>query len=627
MAKVAGRGTQSQVRERMLHHDDPSLGLAVLFLHIFEEPVVTTESESQVPPVNSELIVVGPPQRSAWQRLARFLYNHNPFYLLSVASVLHGTAHWLRVEGTLAASPWLLMGLIGGYIVTLAFVGWLIVRFGKVWDDARSVLLTIPLLFVELSLAFDETLLQHVATGQLLLLTGFLGAVIVSEALLIGLRIRLPWQYRVPYYSTLALLFFYPMSLASLEVIGNPASYSWRIFLFPLFASVIALMLLPAVWRGARYVAENGTPWRWPLYPWSLFVILLVCVCFRAYALCLSFDPVLSLNPAAADRLENAFGAFYLIPLVLACGVLLLEGGVVGGNRITQYCAMLVPIIAVMMASPATVAPAPYFEFLQRFVHTIGSPMWLTVLASCVFYSWAWRRGIPGAEFGWLASMVLASAVGTQTMAIEHPQLVHVWPWCVIAAVELVVGLRRNSSWRSVWAIVGIILMADTQWFSREFARDPEFVRWGADGVVLLALLLWNGRQFRDPFAKFCERLGVGLLMTESLCGLGWTLTNFRDPTWTPTIALLFLTGLCVGFQRLTGQRDYQFASRWHLGLTLIAVYWQVDLLLRVSPYRIAILSFGLAVGWLLVAVFISMSKAGWLHRLKLLLPVASSAK
>lgn len=579
---------------------------------------MATDPDPPIAEVAADLNVVEPPaRRTAWQRLTKFLYNHNPFYLLSVASVLHGTAHWLRVGGTLTASPWLLMGLVGGYILTLAFVGWLIVRFGKVWDDARSVLLTIPLLFVELSLAFDETLLRDAMTGRLLLVTGFLGAVAISEALLIGLRIRLPWQYRVPYYATLALLFFYPMSLASLEVIRNPAVYSWRIFLFPTFAAGIAMMLLPAVRRGARHVAENGTPWKWPLYPWSLFVILLVCVGFRAYALSLSFDPVLSLNAAAADRLENAFGAFYLIPLVLACGVLMLEGGVVSRNRITQFGAMMIPLIALKMSTPAEIAPAPYFEFLRRLVDTVGSPLWLTVLTSALFYAWAWRRRFAGAEVCWLAAMMLASAVGPQTLTIHEPQFVQVWPWCVIAAVELVVGLRRGTSWRACLAAVGIVLTAHNQWFAYEFARDPPFVRWGADSVVLLASLLWIGRQFHDPLARLCARWAAALLMLESLCGLGWALRTFREPTWIPTVALFALTGFCVGYQRLTGLRDFQIASCWHLALSLFAAYWQSDLLLRDSPYRIAILSFGLAAGWLLLAFFISMSKAGWLHRLK----------
>jgi hypothetical protein len=164
---------------------------------------------------------------------------------------------------------------------------------------------------------------------------------------------------------------------------------------------------------------------------------------------------------------------------------------------------------------------------------------------------------------------------------------------------------------------LGILLTADLQWFAHEFVRDPYVVRWGADGLLCLACLMLIGRRFHDELAKFVERLGVALLMCYSLVGLGFALRTMPEPTWIPTLALLVLTGCCVGYARLTGRRDYRIASLWHLTLNLIAVFWQSDLLLRASPYRIAILSFGLAAGWLLVALFISMSKAGWLHRLK----------
>lgn len=134
--------------------------------------------------------------------------------------------------------------------------------------------------------------------------------------------------------------------------------------------------------------------------------------------------------------------------------------------------------------------------------------------------------------------------------------------------------------------------------------------------MLCLASLMLIGRRFSDPLARLCERLGIAGLMFYSLCGLGFAMQRMHEPSWIPTIALLVLTGFCVVYARLTGQRDFRIASLWHLALNVIAVVWQSDLLLRGSPYRMAILSFGLAVGWLLVALFISMSKAGWLHRL-----------
>jgi len=80
-------------------------------------------------------------------RIASLLYTQNPFYLLSVAFVLNGTRLWYR-EGTGPFDPWPLMGVIFGYIVLAATTGFVVVRFGKVWDDARSILLILLTLFV-----------------------------------------------------------------------------------------------------------------------------------------------------------------------------------------------------------------------------------------------------------------------------------------------------------------------------------------------------------------------------------------------------------------------------------------------------------------------------------------------
>jgi hypothetical protein len=97
-----------------------------------------------------------------WRSFARFLSSQNPFYLLSVAFVLHGTKLWYKpADGPF--DPWPLMAVICGYIVLLAATGFVLVRFWKVWDDARSILLMLLLLFVELSLTFDTVLVSDPA--------------------------------------------------------------------------------------------------------------------------------------------------------------------------------------------------------------------------------------------------------------------------------------------------------------------------------------------------------------------------------------------------------------------------------------------------------------------------------
>ena len=52
------------------------------------------------------------------------------------------------------------------------------------------------------------------------------------------------------------------------------------------------VLLIPAARRGRAGVARNGSPWRWPLYPWSLFVVMVGALCVRSWSLCVSFHYV-----------------------------------------------------------------------------------------------------------------------------------------------------------------------------------------------------------------------------------------------------------------------------------------------------------------------------------------------
>src|SRR5262249_16988315 len=162
-------------------------------------------------------------------RFARLVYTQNPFYLLSLAFVLHSTRLWYHA-GAGPFDPWPLMAIIGSYILLAAATGFVVVRVGKVWDDARSIFLILLLLFVELSLTFDGVLVNQPATGRLLLAIGLFLAVAVSEALLIGLRIRLPILYRIPYHLLLVLLFAYPLAIVT--GLGTDVGAGvWRVYL------------------------------------------------------------------------------------------------------------------------------------------------------------------------------------------------------------------------------------------------------------------------------------------------------------------------------------------------------------------------------------------------------------
>ena len=345
------------------------------------------------------------------RRAARLIYTHNPFYLLSVAFVLHSTRLWLNNHAW-PYDPWPLMFIIGGYILLVAIVGCLVIRFARTWDDARSIFLILLLLFVELSLTFDPVVVAQPRLGMVLLLIGWTLTVAVSEGLLWGLRIRLPLFYRVPYHLMLALLFLYP----SLIVAGFQAgtfSAIWMIWAFSPVASLVLLTLLPAIRRGAEYVHHNGTPWNWPWFPWGLFGFLAMCLGIRAYALTLSFDSVLTQGFREAMQLHSAFAPFFLVPLVWAAGVLLLEAGLVARNRRLQRVALIIPFVACLLACAYPNLSVPAADFLRRFTERLGAPLWLSAWAALIFFNYAWLRGARQALGGIIASLTMVAAIGS----------------------------------------------------------------------------------------------------------------------------------------------------------------------------------------------------------------------
>lgn len=252
------------------------------------------------------------------------LYTHNPFYLLSALLVLIGLHKALAGDSSLAGG-WLLMGTLCGYTLLLVVAGYVIVRFGQVWEDARMILLVIVLLFLALSVSFDRITLARPLSGAGFLLGGWCFAVLVSEAVFRSLAIRLAASYRVPYYLVLALMFAYPVGLAVLSVEGRDVAMSWGVFLFPVAAAAALLMLSPAARRRGQDEPPSGTPWRWPWFPWTLFFFLLLAVGLRTYSLSMAFE--------AAKGSAVSFQPYFLTPLVLASAALLFEAAMANGSR------------------------------------------------------------------------------------------------------------------------------------------------------------------------------------------------------------------------------------------------------------------------------------------------------
>src|SRR5207237_4109870 len=120
----------------------------------------------------------------------------------------------------------------------------------------------------------------------------------------------------------------------------------WGLFGFSSVAGLVFLTLLPAARRGPGYAADNGSPWRWPLYPWVLFGLLGLAVPARAFLLCWSMH---LLEGSDIDRL--IFGPYFVVPFGLAAAVLLLEIGLASARAMVIRVALAAPVVLVVLAA------------------------------------------------------------------------------------------------------------------------------------------------------------------------------------------------------------------------------------------------------------------------------------
>src|SRR5262245_29425047 len=307
-----------------------------------------------------------PPLAAGARGVVRWVCTSNPFYVISAGLFLAGL--WMSFGSyERDEDAWALMAGLAGYTLLLAATAFLLVRFARVWDDARTVLLLVVLLFLATSVTFDGLLALEPGRGFLFYASGLLFAVAVSEGLLRGIRLALPGWFRTAYYVILALFFLYPLALVPLLARPRSEALMWGLFGFAPAAGLAFLTLLPAVRRGPDYVRGNGSPWGWPLYPWTLFGLLALAVPARAWLLCWSLHWLDAVN---FQRL--IFGPYFLVPFGLAVAVLLLEVGLAPRGR---------AVLGLALAAPAGLAALTlighrddpfYQQFLAAFTARLG---------------------------------------------------------------------------------------------------------------------------------------------------------------------------------------------------------------------------------------------------------------
>jgi hypothetical protein len=566
----------------------------------------------------------------------RWVCTKNPFYAISAALVLWGL--WISFgTETEELDTWLLMSGLAGYTLLLAATALVLVRYLKLWDDTRTVLLLVVLMFLATSVTFDHVLMIYPERGTACYLVGLGLAIGISEVLLRRIELRLPPLYRLPYYLILALFFLYPIGVRQVLEPGKPPDEEglWGLFGFSTAAGLVFLTLLPAIRRGADYVKDNGSPWPWPLYPWSLYVILAIAVPGRAILLCWSLH---SVAPAQYDRL--VFGPYFLVPFGFALGILLLEMGLVLARQSVVRYALAVPVLMIGLSAighgpsdplyrmlriltvsmgsyrafdEVRTEPDPvYAEFLGIYAERLGGdPLFVALVLSGCFYGYAALRRVAWATEGACAVLATVAWIGTGALHEGIAPLPEPWPLVVVGLLQVALAMARHNAWNWLFGLAcfaGVAAAAMPLPDVLEAERPVLFVHLG----VLIMLVL--GATFSGPSGVALRRIGAFCVTVLALTAMQRWL---RVPEEIPTVALI-LYPILLGV--VLAAYGHRLRDSFIMVLaTVICGYWLIKFgwagyrgvrgLFKGFDYIVS------GLGFFVVAVLVSLGKSGMLTR------------
>ena len=560
------------------------------------------------------------------------LYFHNPFYLISTCLFVYGLKLLFRSgntnvffeSGSVAyMEPWGLMAGLAGVTILMCVTAILIVRFGKVWEDARSLVLIVLLMILAISVSFDELInvLSDRDNSRRHLFTMFwvslVFAIAVTELLLRGLQVRLTAAYRLPLFGFMLLFFLWPLGLLT-EVTGFTAEQTrWLIIGFPCVAAILTMSLVPAIQQGSAAVKDNGTPWSWPLFPWTPFVFIALAVCFRSYSLTMSFDPII----ASGHYWDTIFGVYQLVPFLLAILFLLVQIGLKENlPRLTSGVLIAAPLLLVL-AHPWMVpwrGLAVYSRFTATVVAEFASPVFLTLIGLTALYGWAWAKGVRIAELGFSGMLLLCTIVGPRAFGSSGSSwsfsATFIWPALVLGILNVAIGVRRASSFR---VAVGLVLAAGVG--SMSVQGHPDVAAWRTFVAIHLAfvLLLCLSRVFNDSFARLCREIGPLVLFCITMTGCYQLAQRQPLHVWFAVYPVVMIVAAFV-LGRLCRDADYTAVAYTEGAiLGIISAFYGTYLFLTAKLVA-GLKQIVLAVVCFIGGVFISILKAGLGRRIRL---------
>ena len=479
----------------------------------------------------------------------RRVYPHNPLYLVSAALALYGVG--VAMKGAPPERFTLITPLMCGYVVLMVVAGWLVVHVGKVWEDARTLLLTVLLVFVALSTAYDKLCLDDATAGGRQLGVAFVFCCVTVESALAALRIRLPIAYRAPFYLQLAVLFAFPAPLGQHSIDGNDPAMCLGVLGFSVASGLALLALLPAVAARSLQGEENGTPWPWPYYPWSIFVFMAIAMAVRSWLLSVSFSPSRGVDPS--------FLPYFLAPIVLAVAVLLLEIGLRHDSRVTQRVAAVLLGGVVLLSFPGADLNRPQALTVGLLESRLAGPPLVACGAVVVVALYAALRRSALAEPVLLATLWYAGAAEADTRSISDLSVPAGWSLAAISLWLAARGFWSRNVWRLGAAMFPLLLLVGRQpdW---SWLLDNNGLGATAAGLLgVLAIPLFAG----DAWSRWVRRYAPAWFLLASPAAAIAAPPWWELPEWSGFLAP-------AGFALVTIAYWARERLRWHL----VSVAW-----------------------------------------------------
>jgi hypothetical protein len=313
------------------------------------------------------------------------------------------------------------------------------------------------------------------------------------------------------------------------------------------------------------------------------------------------------------ERSHSIFGAYFLVPFLLALDVLLLELGLAARNRAALRTALLAPIGLVALALAGPEPGSVHEGFLLMFMsHLGGSPLFLALLAAVAFYALAAVRRVPKALPALSLALGALVVVGPGTLNLGGLVRPQPQPLLALAVLQLWLAWRSRSSWQSLFGtacLVAGLTISLGQTDSAGFQAVMAF-------HLALGSLMVLGALFDDALGRFLRRAGAVLLSLAcvgAVPGDSWLCQlTFVSPEVVRVYPMILVV-VATAYGYCFTSREFLLAATLSVAGWVALVGFRGYLQMRQFVAGLDRIAWGMA--FFLLAAAISLAKAGLLRR------------